>query len=171
MCPPQSCPPSLQVRPLHRLARPCLRRPPPHSHMRPQRSLSRLARPCLRRPPPYTHVRPRRPLSHLARPCLRRRPSHFHVRPRHPLRRPSPHSHVWPQHPLCRLARPHRLPHSPVRHRPLLHHPTPLCRLATPIPSRRTSAVVDAVPRLVLAPRPRPITPSSSAEILDTSTR
>jgi hypothetical protein len=31
--------------------------------------------------------------------------------------------------------------------------------------------VVDAVPRLVPAPRSRPITPSSSTVILDTSTR
>jgi hypothetical protein len=136
----------------------CLRRPPPHSHVRPRRSLSRLVRPCLRRPPPHSHVRPRRPLSRLARPSLRRSPPHCHVRPRRSLRRPPPHSYVRPRRPLCRLARPHRLPHSPVRHRRLLHHHTPLRRLATPTPSRRTSAVVDAVPRLALAPRPRPIT-------------
>jgi hypothetical protein len=106
-------------------------------------------------PTPHSHVRPRRSLSHLARPCLRRSP---------------PHSHVRPRRPLCRLARPDRLPHSPVRHRRLPLHHTPLRRLATPTPSKHTSAMVDAVPRLVLAPRPRPITPSSSTAILDTST-
>jgi hypothetical protein len=44
-------PPSPQVRPLHHLTRPCLRRPPLHSHVWPRCSLSCLARPYLRRPP------------------------------------------------------------------------------------------------------------------------
>jgi hypothetical protein len=44
--------PSLPTgRPLPRLARSCLRRPPPHSPVRPRRFLSSLMRPCLRRPP------------------------------------------------------------------------------------------------------------------------
>ena len=151
---PLSCLPSPLVRPLHRLAWPCLRRPPPHCHVRPRRPL--------RRPPPHSYVRPRRSRSRLARPCLRRPLPHSHVRPRRPLRpclpRPPPHSHVRPRRPL-------RLPHSPVRHRRLLR------RLATPSPSIHTSAVVDAAPRLVPAPRSRPTTPSSSTVILATSTR
>jgi hypothetical protein len=156
--PPPSCLPSPLVRSLHRLAWPYLRRPsphyhvrprcplrrpPPHSHVRPRHSRSRLTRPCLRRPLLHSHVRPRRSLSHLTRPCLHCPPPHIHMRPRRP---------------LC-------LPHSPVRHR------CPLRHLATPSPSRHTSAVVDAVPRLIPAPRSRPTTPSSSTVILDTSTR
>jgi hypothetical protein len=113
----------------------CLRRPPPHSHVRPRRSLSRLVRPCLRRPPPHSHVRPRRPLSRLARPSLRRSPPHCHVRPRRSLRRPPPHSYVRPRRPFCRLARPHRLRTAPcgtdafctITHRSVvsLHQPHP----------------------------------------------
>jgi hypothetical protein len=110
---------------------------------------------------------PVRPLRRLVRPCLRRPPPHCHVRPRRPLRCSPPHSHVRPRRPLCRLA---RLPHSPVWHRRLPLHHTPLRHVATPTPSRHTSAMVDAVPRLVLTPRPRPITLSSSIAILDTST-
>jgi hypothetical protein len=161
LCPPQSCPPFPLVCPLRRLVRPCLRRPPPHNHVwprcslsrlarpclrrpppdnhvQPRRSLSRLAWPCLRRPPPHSHVRPRRSLSRLARPCLRRPPSHSHVRPRRPLHRLPPHSHVRPRRPLCRLARPPRLPHVPVRHRRLLHHP----RHIHPMVTRRAAGVL-----------------------------
>jgi hypothetical protein len=57
LCPPQSCLPSPSDRPLHRLAWPCLRRPPPHCHVRPRRPL--------RRPPSHSHVRPRRSWSRL----------------------------------------------------------------------------------------------------------
>jgi hypothetical protein len=72
-------------------------------------------------------------------------------------RYPPPHNHVRPQRPLRHLARPHRRcppPHSHVRPRCLQHRPDRPCRLATPTPSRRTSAVVVAVPRLALAPTP-----------------
>ena len=158
LCPPLSCLPSPLVHPLPRLAWPYLRRPPPHCHMRPRRPL--------RRPPLHSHVRPRRFRSRLVRPCLRRPLPHSHVRPRRSLSRltrpclphPPPHSHVRPRRPL-------RLPHSPVQ------HPRPLHHLATPSPSRLTSVVVDAVPRLVPTPRSRPTTPSSSTVILDISTR
>jgi hypothetical protein len=66
---------------------------------------------------------------------------------------------------------PRAAPPSPAQPRCLPHQRTLPRRLATPTPSRRTSAVVDVVPRLALAPSPGPITPSSSTGILDTCTR
>jgi hypothetical protein len=115
--------------------------------------------------PPSMQVRPPR---HPAWPRQRRPPPHSQVRPR---RHPPSHSHVWPRRPFRRHVRPWLLPHSPVRLRRLPHRHVRPRRLATLTPSRRTSAAVVAVHRFVLALSPRPITPSSSTGILDTSTR
>jgi hypothetical protein len=122
----------------------------------------------LRRSPPPRHVRPRRPLRRLARPHRHHPPPHSHVRPRRLL-----HRHVRPRRPLRHLAQPHRRHpplHSHVRSRRLPHRPDrPLSsRYTNP---RCTRVVVVTVPRLALAPTSRPITPSSSTGILDTSTR